>query len=52
MNDHFLEIHFRGWSNEALQDRKMEIARFDGSKLELKMIDRELERRKEAEEVA
>lgn len=51
MNDHFLEIHFKGWSDEALIDRRQKIL-FDESKMELKMIDRELERRKEAEEVA
>lgn len=52
MNDHYLESHFKGWSDDALRDRKQEIARFDLSKMELKMIERELERRKEAEEVA
>lgn len=52
MNDHFLEIHFKGWKNDDLKARRLEIIRFDGSKMELKMIDRELERRKEAEEVA
>ncbi|WP_167357175.1 hypothetical protein [Paenibacillus pectinilyticus] len=51
MNDHWLENHFKGWSNEALKDRRQEII-LDASKMELKMIDRELERRKEAEEVA
>jgi hypothetical protein len=50
MNDHFLKMHFNGWSNDALNDRRLEIIRFNESKLELKMI--ELERRKEAEEVA
>ena len=52
MNDHFLEMNYRGWSNDALQERRLEIIRFDGSKVELKMIEREIERRKEAEEVA
>lgn len=52
MNDHFLEIHFKGWSNESLIDRKAYIIRFDESKVELKMVEREIERRKEAEEVA
>ena len=51
MNDHFLKNHFKGWSNEALHDRKTEII-LDSSKIELKMIERELERRKEDEEVA
>lgn len=52
MNDHWLQNHFKGWSDEALIDRKAYIIRFDESKMELKMINRELERRKEAEEVA
>ena len=51
MNDHWLQNHFKGWSDEALNARRAEIF-MDESKMELKMIDRELERRKEAEEVA
>ena len=52
MNDHMLKIHFKGWSDERLEEAKLDIFRFDGSKLELGWIEREIERRKEAEEVA
>lgn len=52
MNDHFLQTHYKGWSLGALEEQKLNIIRFDGSKTELAWIEREIERRKEAEEVA
>lgn len=52
MNDHMLKNHYKGWSDERLEEQKLNIIRFDGSKQELGWIEREIERRKEAEEVA
>lgn len=52
MTDDELEKHYRGWSNEALHSWRIDIVRFGLSNLELGWVEREIERRKEAEEVA
>lgn len=52
INDHWLQMYYKGWSNEALEEKKLDILRFEGSAHELKMVEAEIKRRKEAEEVA
>lgn len=50
-NDHWLEINYKGWSNEALEERRINLIRFSGSELELEMIEMEQKRRKGVEKV-